>query len=157
MFSHADAVRFESMPEFFQFAPYFEVIVNLAVEGDSEIPVFGKNRLVPGVQVDDFQARRAHREKAGLKNALLVRPPVDQRCGGLLNAPRRRAPVLMRISYDSAQLFVPRGAPFECLDALPIIVTRFGRLTFRRSLPRPAMHGSNRCAIRTGETWPDRP
>jgi hypothetical protein len=57
-------MRFESMPEFFQFAPYFEMIVNLAVEGDSEIPVFGKNRLVPGVQVDDFQARRAHREKA---------------------------------------------------------------------------------------------
>jgi len=77
---------------------------------------------------------------------------MDQRCGSLLNPPWRRGPVLMRVSYDSAQLFVPRGAPFECLDALPIIVTSFGRLTFRRSLPLPAMHGSNRCAFRTGET-----
>src|SRR6267378_4072579 len=31
----------------------------------------------------------------------------------------------------------------------------FGRLTFRRSLPRSAKHGSNRCATRTGKTWPD--
>jgi hypothetical protein len=36
---------------------------------------------------------------------------VDQRCRGLLNAPRRRGPVFMRISDNSAQLFVPRGAP----------------------------------------------
>ena len=28
----------------------------------------------------------------------------------------------MRISYNSAQLFVPRGAPFESSDALPVIV-----------------------------------
>jgi len=48
-----------------------------------------------------------------LKYALLVWPPVDQRCRGVLNAPGRRGPVLMRISYNSAQLFVPRGAPFE--------------------------------------------
>ena len=63
----------------------------------------------------------------------------------------------MRISYDSAQLCVPRGAPLESEDALPIVVMSFGRLTFRRSLPRPAMHGWKRCATRTGETWPDRP
>src|SRR5205814_678064 len=74
-------MRFDSMPEFFELRPYFDVVVNLSIESDSEILVLGKNRLVPGIQVDDFQARRAHREEVGLKNALLVRPPGDQRCG----------------------------------------------------------------------------
>jgi len=57
-------MRFESMPEFFQFRPYFEVIVDLSVEGDSEIAVFGENRLVPGIQIDNFEACCAYRENA---------------------------------------------------------------------------------------------
>ena len=106
-------MRVEAMPELFQFFPDFDVIVDLAVESDSEIAVFGEDRLVPRVQVDDFQARRTHREKAGLKYALLVGPPVDQCCRRILNSAGRRGPGFMRISYDSAQLFVPRRAPFE--------------------------------------------
>src|SRR5258708_37202176 len=121
-------MRLELMPEVFQLGPYFEVIVNLAVEGDSEIAVFGENRLVPGVQVDDFQARRAHREKAGLKYALLVWPPVDQRCRGVLNAAGRGGPSLICLSYHSATPFVTRGAPVASEDALSIIESRIWRV-----------------------------
>ena len=31
----------------------------------------------------------------------------------------------------------------------------FGRMAFRRSVPRPAMHGRKCCNRRTGETWPN--
>jgi len=52
-------MRFEAMPEIFQLGPYFDVVVNFAIEGDSEIAVLGENRLVPGIQIDNFQARCA--------------------------------------------------------------------------------------------------
>src|SRR5260370_6095303 len=114
-------MRFEAMPEFFQFCSYFDVVVNFPVEGDSEIPIFGKDRLVAGIQVDDFQSRRGHREKAGLKYALLVLPPVDQCYLSLLNSTLMLGPVFMRVSYTSAQLFVPRGSTFRCYGALASI------------------------------------
>ncbi len=57
-------MRFESMPEFFQFRPYFEVIVDLAVKGDSEIAFARQNWLIAMIQINDFQACRAYRENA---------------------------------------------------------------------------------------------
>jgi len=63
------------------------------VEGDSEIAILGEDRLVSGVQIDNFQTGRTYRKKIRLKNALLVRPPVNQRRGCLAHPLRRRAPV----------------------------------------------------------------
>src|SRR5690242_16258663 len=37
-----------------------------------------------------------------------------------------------------------------------VITRSLGRMAFRRSLPRPAMHGRKYCNGRTGETWPNR-
>ena len=106
------------MSEYFQRVSYFDVVVDFAVKYNSEIAILGKNRLVSGIQVDNFQARRARREKTGLKDALLIRPPVNQRRGCLAYSLRRRAPIFSRESNDSAQLFVPHGAPFERQGAL---------------------------------------
>ena len=44
------------MPQFFQLGPQLHVIVNLAIENDSGVPVFRQNRLIAGVQIYDFQA-----------------------------------------------------------------------------------------------------
>src|SRR6266568_177869 len=98
-------MRFEPVPELLEFFPQFQVVVNLAVEGDPGIAVFGKNRLIARSEIDDFQSRCAHREKARLKYALLVRPAMDQRRRCLPDSLGRRGPVLMRISDDSAQIF----------------------------------------------------
>src|SRR5205809_6450696 len=71
------------MSEYFQRVSYFDVVVDFAVKYNSEIAIVGKNRLVSRIQVDNFKARRARREKTGLKDALLIRPPVNQRRGCL--------------------------------------------------------------------------
>ena len=100
------------MSEYFQLVSYFHVVVDFAVKYNSEIAIVGKNRLVSGIQVDNFQARRARREKTGLKDALLIRPPVNQRRGCLAYSLRRRTPIFSSESNNPAQLVVPRGAPF---------------------------------------------
>src|SRR6266700_6942680 len=55
-------MRLETMTKLFQFVSYFDEVVDFTIEGDSEIAVFGQNRLIPGIQIDNFQARRAHGE-----------------------------------------------------------------------------------------------
>jgi hypothetical protein len=74
------------------------VIVNLAVEGDPGIAIFGKYRLIAGGKIDDFQACRSDGKKARLKYALLVRSPVNQRIRRFPDSLGRRGPVFMGIS-----------------------------------------------------------
>src|ERR1700751_89059 len=62
-------VGLKPVSQVFQFGTQLEVIVNLAVESDSEIAIFGQDRLVSGVQINNFQARRTHRKKIRLKDA----------------------------------------------------------------------------------------
>src|SRR5207249_2435589 len=118
----------EAVPEVFQFISYFDVVVDFTVEGDSEIAILGINRLVAGIQIDDFQACRACRKQAGLKYALLVRPPVGQGCGRLANSVRRRRPVFMCESRNSAQFLLPRVAPFEMLRRSYVITRSPGKM-----------------------------
>jgi hypothetical protein len=47
------------MSPLFQFPAQFPVIVNLAIEDDDGIAIFGDNRLIAALHVDDFQPRRA--------------------------------------------------------------------------------------------------
>jgi len=100
-------VGLKSVSQFFQLGAQLEVIVDLPVEGDSEIAILGEDRLVSGVQIDNFQTGRTYRKKIRLKNALLVRPPVNQRRGCLAYPLRRRAPVLVvnpAIPHNSGHL-----------------------------------------------------
>src|SRR6267378_4026906 len=96
------------MPQFFEFGPQLQVIVNLAVENDSGVAVFRQNRLIAGVQIDDFQARGAHRKKIGLEDALLVGAAMGERSGCFPNALGRRRPIFSREPCNSAQACTPR-------------------------------------------------
>ena len=101
---------FEVMSQVFQFGAQLEVIVNLSVEDDPTIAVFGKNGLIAMIQVDDFQPRRAQRKKFGLKDALLVGPAVNQ-CGCCLpDSFRRCAPIFSGEPRNSAQRSAPLPA-----------------------------------------------
>src|SRR5580704_4927882 len=111
-------MRFEPVTKLLELCPYFEMIVDFAVEGYTGIAVVGKNRLVAGSKVDNFEASGAYRKKAGLKHALLVRPPMDQGRRCLPNARRGRRPVFMRKSDDSTQFFIPLGAPLKTCGVL---------------------------------------
>src|SRR5260370_495924 len=43
-------MRLETMTKLFQFVSYFDEVVDFTIEGDSEIAVFGQNRLIPAIQ-----------------------------------------------------------------------------------------------------------
>jgi len=87
-------VRIKAVATLFQFGSQLEVVVNLSVENDSAVAIFREDGLVAVIQVDDFEARGTQREKAGLKDALLIGAAMNERCGGLADTFRGRAPVL---------------------------------------------------------------
>src|ERR1035441_545217 len=55
------------------------MIVDFSVEDDRRIPVATQDRLIPTVQIDDFQAHRAQRRFAAFENTLLVGSPMRNR------------------------------------------------------------------------------
>ena len=80
------AVGMEPAAAAFQFGTQFQVIVDLAVERDHGAAGSVNDGLIAAVKVDDFQPRRAKRNCARFKNALLIRPAMNQRPDGILNA-----------------------------------------------------------------------
>ena len=61
----------------FELRAQFQVVVNLAVEDDYSVAVFGNDRLAAGIEIDDLQPRRAERNGARFENALLVGAAVN--------------------------------------------------------------------------------
>ena len=104
-------MRCKNVAEIFQFGAEFEMIVNFSVEGDSEITVGGKKRLIAAGKIDNFQSSGAHGKKSRLKNALLIRSAMDERIRGLANALRRRIPIFICESDYAAQGCAPRKTP----------------------------------------------
>ncbi len=98
------AVRVKSMAQLLQLGAHFEVVVDLAVEDDDGVAVFGRDGLVAVLEVDNFQAGRAQRADRRLVNALLVGSAVDQGRGGVPNAIRRWRPIFMSKANNSAQI-----------------------------------------------------
>src|SRR5271157_1785930 len=70
-------MRAKAVAALFQLAPQLRVVVDLAIEDDHGIAVFGNDGLVTGFQVDDLQARGCQRYAVGFKDTLLVRPTVQ--------------------------------------------------------------------------------
>jgi hypothetical protein len=79
------------------------VIVDFAVERDGDILIVREDGLVAGSEVDNLETRSAQRAKAGLECALLVRPTMNQRGGGALNAARLRQPTFVSETNYSTQ------------------------------------------------------
>ena len=53
------------------------MVVDLAIKNDNGVAILGYDGLIPAVNVDNLQARRAERDGLGLKDSLLVRTAVD--------------------------------------------------------------------------------
>ena len=104
-------VRFEAVPQVLQFGAQLEVVVNLSVEDDSSVAVFGQDGLIALSQVDDFQACCAQGKEIRLEDALLIGPAVDQRSGGLSDSFRRRAPTFSGESGNPTQCSSPVRLP----------------------------------------------
>ena len=98
------AVRMKSMAKLFQLGSHLEVIVDFPIEDDNCVAVFGRDGLVAVFEVNNFQARGAHRADLGLINPELVGSAVDQGRGRVPNAIRRWRPIFMSKSDNSAQI-----------------------------------------------------
>jgi glycogen debranching enzyme len=92
------------MAQLVQLGAHFEVIVDFSVEHDDRVAVFGRDGLIAVLQINDFQARGAHRAYLGLVNTKLVWSPVDQGRGGVPNAIRRWRPIFMSKTDNAAQI-----------------------------------------------------
>jgi hypothetical protein len=58
--------------------PDFQMIVDLAVEGDGRVAIIADHRLVSTCEVDDLQAHGAQSGLATLEDSLLVGTPMVQ-------------------------------------------------------------------------------
>ncbi len=73
------------VPELFELATQIGVIVDFAVEGDNRVAVVAPHRLRAAFEVDDAKTDRSQGDVIGFEDALLVRPPVNERTGHALN------------------------------------------------------------------------
>jgi hypothetical protein len=102
------------MAKALQFAPQFLMVVYFAVEDDGR--VFCLNRLVTGVEVDDFQTSCTHRTESRSEDTLLVRPAVNQGCGSISNAIGICGPSFISKSGDSTQVLTPLSRARQSTD-----------------------------------------
>ena len=97
----AVAARFKSFAD-------FEVIIYFAVEDDNGVAVGGVNRLIPPVQINDFQTGGAQIALAGSVDALLIGAAMNKGRSRLSNALSFGEPALRCKSDYAAQiLFQP--------------------------------------------------
>src|SRR5208282_6095430 len=122
------------VPQFFKLRPELEMIVNFPVEDNSALAAIFKNGLIPRFQIDDFQASRAKGKQIRGKNALLIRPPVDESRHHLLNSFFLRLCVLSCKSSYPTQCKTPfqqqrysylQASRFRCVKT-PSCCTRRG-------------------------------
>src|SRR5260370_13718334 len=93
-----------------QVAAQFRMVVDFAVEDDDRIAVIGNDGLVAGFQVNNLETRGAERYEIRFKDALLVRPTVNEGIRRGLNAASSRLVILLSEACDSTQLRSPRSA-----------------------------------------------
>jgi hypothetical protein len=98
------------MAELLQIAADFPVIVDLAVKGDdgvSTLGTFQDKRLIPGIQADDLETRRAQLNRVRLENALLIGAAMNQGIDGAANTRGVRPALRMGKTGDAAQISDP--------------------------------------------------
>jgi hypothetical protein len=61
------------VPPFLELRANLDVVVDLAVERNSRVPIVAEERLIATGQIDDLQSDGAERGFAALENPLLVR------------------------------------------------------------------------------------
>ena len=122
-------------PQLFQLAPQLGVIVDLAVEDDHGIAVFGNDGLVAGFQVDDLQARGRQRYAVGFKDTLLVRSAVQNGSRRIPDPPGVWAIITMRKASDSTQDSLP-------LDSRNVAIRHVRDISlYQRRLSGPVKYG----------------
>jgi hypothetical protein len=67
------------MPAGTKLLAYFRVVVNFAVEGDNDVPVFTEEGLVSRGQIDNLQTYSAEGHIRTLIDSTLIRAPVLER------------------------------------------------------------------------------
>lgn len=85
------------------------MIVDFAIENDSEVAIFGGERLVARLEINNFQARCSQRHGMRFEDTLLIRSAMDQRFRGISNATGIRNPVFVCKADNSAQLAASRS------------------------------------------------
>ena len=80
------------------------MIIDFPIEHNHRVAVLSGNGLIAVLQIDNLEARGAHRAQTGLENAQLVWPAVDQSGSGVPNAIRRWRPIFMSKANNAAQI-----------------------------------------------------
>src|SRR4051794_22314845 len=103
------AVGNEAMSPRAQLVPALDVIKQLAVENNSDVAIFVKDRLLAIGQTDNAQPARSQTEPRPNKKAFLVRAAMEQRAGHSLHAPLRNGTLSYQIDHarDAAHKIVP--------------------------------------------------
>jgi hypothetical protein len=100
-------MRVKPVPELFQFSAKFEMVIDFPVKGNRCIAIIRDDGLVSALQIDNFQACRAHREKARTVDSALIRAAMRQRRGGLFDSLGLRRPIFVCKSRNPAQVREP--------------------------------------------------
>ncbi len=93
----------KAVAAFFQFRAEFFVIVDLAVENDYRIAVLGKDGLVAGGEIDDFQAGCAEGYIGRFEDALLIGPAMEDGMNGVPDAFGTRGKLELSETCNAAQ------------------------------------------------------
>ena len=80
------------------------MVVDLAIEHDSDVAIFGENGLVSGTEIDNLEPGCPQRADARLKYALLVGATMKQCRGRIPNTIGIRRPMFVGETDDSAQV-----------------------------------------------------
>ena len=80
------------------------MVVNLAIEDDHRLAIFGKDGLIAGGQINDLQTGRSKGAQPGSENPLLIRSTMEKRLRRILDALVIRRTILCRESNDAAQV-----------------------------------------------------
>src|SRR5580692_362478 len=101
--------------QLFKFPAQLKMVVNLPVEDNRRVAIIRDDGLVSALQVNNFQARSAHRKDARTKNPALIRAAMSQRSGSPFDALRLGGPIFMCESGYPAQI----PTPFACQSRQP--------------------------------------
>jgi len=100
-------VSLKAVTEGFEFAADLKMVINFAVEDDYGVAIFGKNRLIPGCQVNNLEARSTERAGSRLKYTLLIWSAMNK---GICRIPYALwiwAPIFGCESNNATQVFMP--------------------------------------------------
>src|SRR5271169_3213489 len=127
----------KSVPQLLELPAQFQVIVNFSVKDNRGVAVIGNDGLVSALQVDNFQARRAHRKNARSEHSALIGSAMGQCSGSVFYALRFGPPIFMCKPGYSAQIRAPFASQRMPLALQPLLPPRSTRKTAPRQDTSP--------------------